>query len=75
MCRIYPYFLKGFLKTEWRNNTLSFIAGQEMIYFFSIPFFKVDLLTYIIMKEIISYIYPLFVPVELAPAGNNLSLS
>ena len=75
MCRIYPYFLKGFLKTEWRNNILSFIAGQEMICFFSIPFFKVDLLTCIIMKQIISYIYQLFVPVELAPAGNNLSLS
>ena len=49
-------------------------TGDDM-FFFRFLFFKVDLLTCIIMKQIISYIYQLFVPVELAPAGNNLSLS
>ena len=38
-------------------------TGDDMV-FFSIPFFKVDLLTCIIMKQIISFIYQLFVPVE-----------
>ena len=49
-------------------------TGDDM-FFFRFLFFKVDLLTCIIMKQIISYIYQLFVPVELVPAGNTLSLS
>ena len=76
MCRIYPYFFERLPKDRVMEQYPFFYSrtGDDM-FFFRFLFFKVDLLTYIIMKQIISYIYQLFVPVELASAGNTLSLS